>query len=155
MGHRVKTKNMNVEQKRPTPESKIIATIVVAAIFIVPVFYVFSCDDSTKQMSHEADEPKATNSSTVNHSKNMLAYHLSAEYVSNHLKLPNTAAFPGLFEKKDHVYPTGDTLFVVTSWVDSQNDLGAVVRNKWRCVVKIKNDKAEYLGLDIDGVRIL
>ncbi|GAB5539380.1 MAG: hypothetical protein Salg2KO_14830 [Salibacteraceae bacterium] len=146
---------MKEADKQPPQTSKTIAAIIVAAIFIVPIIYILSDEESSEESSQQIQQAKGAHPSRVNHASNMLAYNLSAEYVTKHLKLPNTAEFPSLFEKKDHVYPTGDTLFVVTSWVDSQNDLGAVVRNRWRCVVKIKNDNAEFLGLDIDGVRIL
>jgi len=145
---------MKEADKQPTQTSKTIAAIIVAAIFIVPIIYILSDDESSEESSQQIEQTDGASPSSLNHANSMLAYNLSAEYVAKHLKMPNTAEFPSLFEKKDHVYQTGDTLFVVTSWVDSKNELGGVVRNKWRCVIKIKNDNAEYLGLDIDGVRL-
>ncbi len=63
------------------------------------------------------------------------AYLQSQAYVKNALKSPASADFPSAYDIRD----LGDNRFVVSSYVDSQNSFGAMLRSDWVVTV-------QYLG---------
>lgn len=68
------------------------------------------------------------------------------QYVLLQLKAPATAKFPSLYTAK--LQKVENRTFIVTSYVDSQNEFGAMVRTNW--VIKLKqqsNGKIELLDI--------
>jgi hypothetical protein len=61
------------------------------------------------------------------------AWNVAKTFVADDLKSPTTAQFPGY--DASFVTKTGDREYRVSSWVDSQNGFGAMVRSDWSCVV--------------------
>ena len=57
--------------------------------------------------------------------------------VEQNLKSPSSAEYP---YGTDGVVQINDSIFVVNSYVDSQNGFGAMLRTKYRCKLTILND---------------
>src|SRR5690554_288071 len=65
----------------------------------------------------------------------LLAYNFTTEKVKELLKSPGSAKFPGASEKVSHVQYVSPNKYRISSWVDSQNSFGALVRSHWKCTV--------------------
>ena len=64
-----------------------------------------------------------------------LAYVMARDFVKPHLKAPSTAKWPGFTESVRHTQPLGNDRYRVSSWVDSQNSFGAMLRMRYVAVV--------------------
>ena len=82
-------------------------------------------------------------------SNSILAYNYAKDYVKEKLKAPSTAKFPDTFEKKDHVNNLGNGRYLIKSWVESQNSLGALIRSRWSCKIIFKDDQVLAKNLRI------
>lgn len=71
------------------------------------------------------------------------------DYVKQGLKAPATAKFPSQVFSGDWSIGRKDNVVTVTSYVDSQNSFGALIRSKF--AVQIKYDSKECICLQIDG----
>lgn len=70
-----------------------------------------------------------------------LALSYSRDYVKDALKAPATAKFPGILEAYDHVRHVGGDKYVISSYVDSENSFGALIRTNYICEIEIKGDE--------------
>lgn len=98
-----------------------------------------------QRKAEKANEKKSKNE----RKEGLLAYNYAEDFVKAKLKSPSTAEFPGLFEKSKHISSLGNGEYLITSWVDSQNGLGAMLRSKFKCVVKVTEDKVYLKSLEI------
>jgi len=58
------------------------------------------------------------------------AYIMMEGFIKDRLRSPASAEFPGVFDGKlDHVKYLGDRKYIITSYVDSQNGYGAMIRS--------------------------
>ncbi len=58
-----------------------------------------------------------------------MAYIMMQDFVTERLKAPATAQFPGVLDGRDqHVKPLGDQRYYILSYVDAQNSFGANIR---------------------------
>lgn len=68
-----------------------------------------------------------------------VAYIISQNYVKTQLKAPSSAEFP----RHDYVcYKKDSITYVVTSYVDSQNSFGAMIRTKYQAILKYNGGNA-------------
>jgi hypothetical protein len=86
---------------------------------------------------------------TVELSK-MLAYSFAEDFIKQRLKSPSTAKFPGIFEKEDHIIDFGNGQYFITSWVDSQNGFGAMIRSNWSCTIIFEDGKVQGKNIRIE-----
>lgn len=68
-------------------------------------------------------------------------------FVSSRLKAPSTASFAPFEELS--ISESGDSKFVVSGWVDSQNSFGAKLRTPYLCSVQFVGTRVELLNLQI------
>ncbi|MCX6266195.1 MAG: hypothetical protein NTW16_02400 [Bacteroidetes bacterium] len=68
-------------------------------------------------------------------------YSVVEQYVPQQLKSPSTAEFPSYSERTNHVKSLGNNIFIVESWVDSQNSFGAMIRTHFHLKVVLQGDK--------------
>jgi len=80
----------------------------------------------------------------------------SQEFVKGELKAPSTAKFPEYDEENSHEY-TGnlqDSIFIVKSYVDAQNEYGAMLRKKYVVNMKFRggdrNDGHNWELISVD-----
>ncbi len=114
----------NLNQKQPVTSGG----VVFACVFFFIIFLVFKCTCS------QTDEEKAI-SNEENLKTKALVY--SQNCVEQQLKSPSSAEFPfgeGTVTKVDN-----DT-FIVTSYVDSQNSFGAMIRTNYSCQVTLTGE---------------
>ena len=100
------------------------------------IFIAFGSDDDNSSSSTETNK--------------MLAYNYAEDFVKQRLKSPSTAEFPGLFEKADHITELGNDEYLISSWVDSQNGFGAMIRSKFSCKIIFKDEKVRVENLVIE-----
>lgn len=66
----------------------------------------------------------------------VLAWMAAKEFVTKKLTAPSTAKFPFAYNSDGaNVHHIGNGRYNVSGWVESQNALGATVRNTWGCTV--------------------
>jgi hypothetical protein len=80
-----------------------------------------------------------------------MAIILAQKHVKKQLKSPGTAAFPGMFDEGPQVRSIGSHKYRVRSWVDAQNELGALLRKNYECVVETDgNDGWRVVSFEMD-----
>lgn len=105
-----------------------------AIIIIIVITCVGSSSDEPRtgtKTNEEAENQKPK----VDHQSMFLAYSYASDHVKKNLKSPSTAKFPRTFEKAGHIIDNGNNLYIINSWVDSQNSYGATIRTKFLCKV--------------------
>lgn len=68
----------------------------------------------------------------------------SQEVIKSILKAPSTAKFPNIFEWR---FAKQDGVIIVQSYVDAQNEFGAMLRSEFQ--IKFKDD--QIISLIVDG----
>jgi hypothetical protein len=102
------------------------------------LFIAFGSDDDNGSSSSSTDTNK------------FLAYSYAEDFVKQKLKSPSTAEFPGTFEKDKHITELGNSQYQITSWVDSQNGFGAMLRSKFSCKIIFEGDNVRCENLVIE-----
>jgi len=102
---------------------KIFLIIIGGSILIGIIGSMLSGSDSSQQIQQKSDVSN-------------MAYVISKGFVKQALKAPSTADFPFLDFNSQSL---DDDRYQVSSYVDSQNSFGAVIRNEWTTTLK-------YLG---------
>jgi hypothetical protein len=80
-----------------------------------------------------------------------MALTMMEKFVRQRLKSPSTAEFPGVFDgAMDHVERLDDHQYMITSYVDSQNGFGAVVRTNYAGIIQqTSEDDWQLIGLEM------
>lgn len=77
-----------------------------------------------------------------------IAYMMTEDFVRKRLKSPSSAEFPGVLDGRvDHVEYIGAGRYVIRSWVDAQNGLGATIRKDFNAVIENEGDQWNLLSL--------
>jgi hypothetical protein len=61
---------------------------------------------------------------------------LIKDEIKKQLKSPSSAKFPGIIEETEYVIQGDDQMYIMRSWVDSQNSFGAMVRTEYTAVIQ-------------------
>jgi RNA polymerase subunit RPABC4/transcription elongation factor Spt4 len=144
-------------RKQPISPLKWIGTFVLAVIVAgicmgVPLA-IKSGDRDYSDISSGGGTSRGSRSSSGSSStpKKGEAIRMAQKFVTNPLKSPRSAKWPGMFEKYDHVQSLGGGRYRVRSWVDAQNTFGALIRTNYTAVVIDKGGDTWGLeSLDID-----
>jgi hypothetical protein len=88
-------------------------------------------------------------SSSSEHSK-MIAYNYAEDFIEERLKSPSIAKFPGIFQKKMHSTSLGGGKYQISSWVDSQNGFGAMIRSRWSCKITFVDGNVKVENIIIE-----
>lgn len=112
--------------QKPKQDSKQAAKgcIIMIVIVVVGFFVIKSCFFNNGKI--QEDSPKFTKQDAVVQS------HLCVEKL---LKSPGSAEFP--YQSDETIDQINDSTFVVLSYVDSQNDLGALKRTYYKCNIVV------------------
>lgn len=76
------------------------------------------------------------------------AFVSSQVYVQQNLKAPSTAKFASVAESS--IQKINDSQYQVTSFVDSQNDFGAMIRTKYTVIMERIEDKWFLVKVNFD-----
>lgn len=71
-------------------------------------------------------------------------------FVQRRLRAPATAKFPPVTEDKVTKY--GPNTFMVSSYVDSQNGFGALIRSTYTCEMTVSGDSWTPVSIDIASI---
>ncbi|MVX36119.1 hypothetical protein [Myroides sp. LoEW2-1] len=103
-------------------------------ILLALVFFIITIALLTQFPNKESEDR------SVDHSE-ILAFNYAMDCVKSQLKSPSSAIFANSNEKKQSVTYNGSGVYVVRSWVDSQNSFGAMLRSNFECTVKFEGTK--------------
>ena len=103
---------------------------------IIFIFFAFGSGDTHGSSSSE-------------HSK-IVAYNYAENFIEQRLKSPSTAKFPRIFQRKKHTTSLGGGKYRISSWVDSQNGLGAMIRNRWSCKITFVDGNVKVENIIIE-----
>ena len=101
---------------------------------IVSIGSLFDGNDSgttskTKSSQKKINRPKKDWREIDN---STMAYITMEDFVTQRLKSPKSAEFPGVFDGRgDHVKYLGNQKYRIISYVDAQNSFGATIRNNF------------------------
>lgn len=109
---------------------------VLPLLIIFGIIYLFAGTGEKSTPQTGRIKSKKENSKPKKKDLSTMAVVHSRDFVKSELISPSTADFP-FFDYK--TWNLGDDTYVVKSHVDSQNRLGATIRNYWHC-------KARYNG---------
>jgi hypothetical protein len=120
---------------KPQPSN---ASSALGCVFILAVVgvIVYSCSSSNSDTTEDSDTDDGS-----------MAEIMCEEFVSERLKAPASAEFPGA----DLVEPLGGDQYTVTAAVDSQNGFGAMIRTGYVCTIQnTGGDEWTLVSLDMD-----
>lgn len=121
--------------------------IVLWSILIISVLALWNyANNNSRPSSPSSYKPKSEKSYNTYHSPSY-AYIQAETFIKKKLKSPSTAEFPGVFEKKDHIVSMGGSKYKISSWVDSQNSYGAMMRTNFSCVIEFEGNKVSCTEL--------
>lgn len=89
--------------------------------------------DAARKVQEAANEIQQAKDEQSSTTSKMNAYSMAQQFVSDSLKSPGSAKYPGYDEQ--YVQLTGDNTYSVSAYVDSQNSFGALLRGYWTTTV--------------------
>lgn len=120
---------ITIPDKPPdTPRQKIIAGILTALTFIIPIVYISTCNWDVSTVEEKTYD-------------NIDAITYAQIEIEQHLVSPGSAEHP-LMEAK--VAKVNDSTFTVVSYVDSQNKFGAMLRTNYAADVHFYPSTDKY-----------
>ena len=122
------------EKKKKDTASGCGCLIVIVAVLTL----YFTCFDNSEPSSVIPSEPSLS-----------LAYLYAQECVTRELKSPASAEFPGMSVKEKHTTSLGNNEFQITSYVDSQNSFGAMIRSNFTCKIRVSEDDTYFNCIDV------
>lgn len=90
--------------------------------------------------------------SAVKISNKLKAFTMSQIYIKKILKSPSTAKFP-VYDASD-VVTKDKVIYEVTSWVDSENSFGAMLRSKYFMRLKYFDGQWDLQYLEVNGKEV-
>jgi len=121
------------------------AVFILAAIFLVLWVLINGACPSGNGGTHRVSNWRTEDNSTM-------AYIMVEDFVKERLISPSSARFPGVFDgRADHITSLGNRRYRITSWVDSQNSFGAVLRTHFTAEIEqIDEDRWRLISLDME-----
>ncbi|MGJ1410435.1 hypothetical protein ACR78Z_12225 [Sphingobacterium thalpophilum] len=119
----------------------------ILAIIVVIILLFHYCGNSGD--SNLTEKEKIEKKEEEIDDKKYLSLQAVEGYVKAQLKSPKTAEFPPINEFIKHVHVIDDKTFLITSYVDSQNVFGALIRTNFICEVEIENGYSKLIDLRI------
>ena len=109
-------------------------------VFIPVLTTVLKQADFSTSTSAASGSQKKVKTQESERELSMRLYEDAKDAVRQRLKTPSTAKFPGtVFGAGEYkAYKMSNGTYRVTSWVDSQNGFGAMIRSQW--VVNLRED---------------
>jgi len=119
-------------------------TFILAAILLVLWILIHSACPSGDGSTQHASNWRTDDNSTM-------AYIMLEDFVKERLVSPGSARFPGVFDgRAEHITSLGNRRYRITSWVDSQNSFGAVLRTHFTAEIEqIDEDRWRLISLDM------
>jgi len=78
----------------------------------------------------------------------LYVYKATMPYVKEKLKSPSSAEFPSFWTYKDHVsYLSEFRVYIIQSYVDSQNSFGAMIRTEWKAMFQYDSYSTKIIDI--------
>ena len=137
----------NAPERKTSFASGCLSVIVVGGIVAWLVSYDFDdygedahVSPSTPSQPAQASPPAAPPAAWKPENNPGLAYTMMKDFVTEQLKSPGSAKFPGMFDQRKHTKTIGPGTYEIASWVDSQNAFGATMRKRFTGKVEQTGD---------------
>lgn len=134
--------------KTSSPSGGGVMFFLAAVICVCVIVIIYSTNKDVKKNS-TARNTNAAYTQTYSRPQNAVAYEFAKRFVLQRLKAPSTAKFAPYSESKISPLADGAT-YKVTSYVDSQNSFGAMIRTYWYAKIIYTRAFDEWKILDID-----
>lgn len=121
--------------KKPKKKNEGCTTWLIIAAILIAFFYIIGSGGDNDSSSKPTPSSK------------FLAYRYAENFVSEKLKSPSTAEFPGISEKDKHITSLGGDTYKIESWVDSQNSFGATIRTNFSCTITFEGNNVRCKDL--------
>lgn len=119
-----------------------------SSIFI----FIYMCNQDYPSVSSSSDSGGrvVVSDSWKTEDNSTMAYIKMEHIVTDRLKAPSTAKFPGIFDgRQEHTTRLVNQRYKIVSYVDSQNSFGAMIRTHFAGVIKqVGNDQWELESLE-------
>jgi hypothetical protein len=105
---------------------------IIGFLYIVGSFFINTSPESNTQQKETVDNWK-------NEVDKIAAYVMVQDFVKDRLKAPSTADFPGAFEGyevESFVSYSGNQIYSIRAWVDSENSFGAKLRINFQAEIQ-------------------
>lgn len=99
--------------------------LLIVIVLIAGIYVTGKCSDKNRR----AEAVKETSWQSSDNSRD--AFYMMQEFVKRNLKSPSTADFPSYYSNEHMVHKSGDKIYTVRSYVDSQNAFGAMLRTSF------------------------
>ena len=129
---------------KPIPQEKFQSIkITYGMILIAIIFFAFV-------YPHTLPKPKEDPNAWKTKDNTTMAYVMMQEFVKRNLVSPASAKFEWITEPDCKIEKDGFT-YTVSSWVDSQNSFGAIIRNRFSGEVRqVDDDNWELISLSFE-----
>ncbi len=133
----------------------IVLPIVCCVVFSLLAYNTWPDDPTEKKVNEQyvkAETPAKPKRREFNSERHLSeAYVVSHEFIERYLLSPGSSKYP--FEAPNEVTKySGDSIYTVESYVDSQNGFGALLRTQYSAKVKYNgSDKWQLQKLYLDG----
>jgi hypothetical protein len=136
-------KEIPAEKKAQVKQRYILTVIFLAGFGIYFGFFWTSPDQTPQAIAREAEAWKTKDNTTM-------AYVMMQNFVKDQLRSPASAKFEWITEPDCKIIKDGFE-YTISSWVDSQNAFGAVLRTRFSGVVRqADKDNWELLALEFE-----
>lgn len=128
--------------------------IVITILLIIAVskcFEEISSPSDPNQKENINQEKAAKKAAEELETNKFGAYLTSQEFIKNQLKAPSTAKFAKTWD--DGVimnYSATSKEYTTVIWVDAQNSFGAMIRTHFKVVLKMSDDKKQWLLVSLN-----
>lgn len=127
------SKRITEVKKKARPQTRPVFKVlgaILLVLFALPFIFPIDRENKSKQ---RIERPREYEPDPIS------AFVMAQEFVSPRLKAPSTAKFP--WYSADKVVRTGKR-YKITSYVDSQNSFGAMIRTPFICIIRhVKGDE--------------
>jgi hypothetical protein len=123
-----------------------VGIIILIGVVCVGIYFPLKAGETAKseiEIARKADAWKTRDNKTM-------AYVMMQEFVSENLKSPASAKFEWITEPACKISKEGFD-YTISSWVDSQNAFGAIIRTRFSGVIRqVDKDNWQLLALEFE-----
>lgn len=127
---------------RPASQEKRTSVLTWIVLLVVGGFLIKACTsgESTRSSTVSDAKPKCSSS---------MAHVMAGNFVKRELRSPSTAKFPYTSDRDVVVNDLGNCRFSISSYVDSQNGFGAMIRSRFSVVMQSTPDGHTWTAKDL------
>ena len=143
--------NKEIPDGEKPPQKKLTKGEGITAIVVLVIFCLVAYQAITSVPKNDSTAPAPVVSQPTRHS-DIDAYIDAQAIIEKTLKAPSTAKFPSSSHATVEHYATDG--FKISSYVDSQNGFGAMIRSEWTVLFEYVDEKLNIYQIIVDGEEV-